>query len=344
MISIADIQLKQMFQSVILSVCLSIAMLSNVNAADESQPTADAQANGQALYAKVGDRGITVEEYNQTYQRTMRQRYYHSKPPEGELEAVRQEIADQLITRELLLMEAESLGLQVDKEGIEATLAQYDQRYASSPRWKEDRDKLLGSLKQKLEQDDLLRQIESRIKNITPPTEKQVRAYYQQNPEKFTEPMQQKLSLILLAVDPSSPNDVWQAAMDTGQELVKRLHDGADFAEFARTYSADVSAEKGGDMGYVHREMLSEAVEKSISELQPGQISEPIRTLQGVAILRLDDRKAERLREFADVRDRARKLWVREHSETAWTEYKQKLRLDTPVTVFNNAVNSDNDV
>ena len=268
-----------MFHSVILSVCLSIALLSNVNAADESQPTADAQADGQALYAKVGNRGITVEEYNQTYQRTMRQRYYHSKPPEGELEAVRQEIADQLITRELLLMEAESLGLQVDKEGIEATLAQYDQRYASSPRWKEDRVKLLGALKQKLEQDDLLRQIESRIKNITPPTEKQVKAYYQQNPEKFTEPMQQKLSLILLAVDPSSPNDVWQAAMDTGQELVKQIRNGADFAEFARTYSADVSAEKGGDMGYVHREMLSEAVEKSISELQPGQISEPIRTL-----------------------------------------------------------------
>lgn len=236
------------------------------------------------------------------------------------------------------------MGLMADQQNIESTLAKYDQRYANSPRWGEERVRLLGALKQKLEQDDLLRQIESRIRSIAPPTERQVKAYYQHNPEKFTEPMQQKLSLILLAVDPSSSNEVWQAAMDTGRELVKQLHEGADFAELARTYSGDVSAEQGGDMGYVHSEMLSEAVEKSINELQTGQISDPIRTLQGVAILRLDDRKAERLREFSDVRDRARKLWVREHGETAWSEYKQKLRLDTPVTVFVDTVNNDNDV
>ncbi len=79
-------------------------------------------------------------------------------------------------------------------------------------------------------------------------------------------------------------------------------------------------------MGYVHRDMLSEAVEKAIDELQPGQISDAIRTLQGVAILRLDDRKAEQLRDFADIRDRARKLWVREHSETAWSEFKAAVK------------------
>ena len=343
MFSIAS-QYKRLFQTAAASAaCMSLLFLSSVNAA-EALPAANSQSSGQALYAKVGDREITVDEYNQSYHRTVRQRYYHSKPPEAELDAVRKEVGDELITRELLLMEAARMGLTADQAGIEATLTQYDQRYADSPRWKEERVKLLGALKLKLEQDDLLKQIESRIKNITPPTEKQVKAYYQQNPDKFTEPMQQKLSLILLVVDPSSSNDVWQAAMDTGQELVKQLHEGADFAEFARMYSGDISAEKGGDMGYVHSEMLSEAVEKSINELQPGQISEPIRTLQGVAILRLDDRKAERLRAYADVRDRARKLWIREHSEMAWSEFKQKLRLNTPVTVFVNVVNSDNDV
>mgnify|MGYP001814215441 FL=1 len=343
MFSIANIRFKHLFHAAIAAACLSGVLLSNVNAAD-GPPAALSQTSGQALYAKVGDREITVDEYNQTYNRTVRQRYYHSKPPQEELAAVRQEIADELITRELLLLEASRSGLQPDEANIQATLEQYDQRYANSPRWKQDRSKLLAALKPKLEQDDLLRQLENRIKNIAPPTEKQVRAYYRQYPEKFTEPMQQKLSLILLVVDPSSSNEVWQAALDKGQELVEQLHKGADFAELARMYSGDVSAEQGGDMGYVHREMLSEAVEKAIDELQPGQISAAIRTLQGVAILRLDDRKAEQLRDFADVRDRARKLWVREHSETAWSEFKAQLRLDTPVTVFVNVANGDNDV
>lgn len=341
MFALNDVHFKHLFHTVIAAACLSL--LSNVNAAD-AVPAAQVQSSGQTLYAKVGDREITVDEYNQTYQRTVRQRYYHSKPPEAELVAVRQEIADELITRELLLLEAGRLGLQADESGIQATLEQYDQRYANSPRWKEESAKLLAALKLKLEQDDLLRQLESKIKNIAPPAEKQVKAYYEQYPEKFTEPMQQKLSLILLVVDPSSSNEVWQAALDKGRQLVAELNRGADFAELAQMYSGDVSAEQGGDMGYVHREMLSEAVEKTIDALQPGQISDAIRTLQGVAILRLDDRKAEHLREFAVVRERARKLWLREHSETTWSEFKARLRLDTPVTVFVNVANSDNDV
>ena len=343
MFSTSDIRFKDAFQVAIVSACLSLFLLSNVHA-DDVSPAVPGQTGGQALYAKVGDREITIDEYNQAYNRSIRQRFYHSKPPESELAAVRQEIADELITRELLLLEAGRSGLKPDEASIQATLDKYDQRYATSPRWKEDRIKLLAALKPKLEQDDLLAQLENKIKNVAPPTEKQLRAYYTENPDKFTEPMQQKLSLILLLVDPSSSKDVWQAALDKGKELVDELRKGADFEEYARTYSGDLSAEKGGDMGYVHREMLSEPVQTSIDALQPGQISDAMRTLQGVAILRLDDRKASHLRAYADIRDRARKLWVRDHSEAVWAEFKAKLRVDTPVTVFVNVANSDNDV
>lgn len=343
MYSIAETKCKHLFHLTVASLCLCVASLSNV-IADDEVPPARQQPSAQVLYAKVGDRDITVDEYNQAYYRTVRQRYYHSKPPEAELAAVRQEIGNELINRHLLLLEAKRLGMQADATSVEATLAQYDQRYAESPRWQQERVRLLGALKVKLEEDDLLRQLESKIRDISPPTEKQLMVYYQQNPDKFTEPMQQKLSLILLVVDPTSPPEVWQNAMDTGQELVRQLHDGADFAELAREYSGDVSAKQGGDMGYVHREMLSDAAQKAIDELLPGQMSEAIRTLQGVAILRLDDRKPERLREFSDVTDRVRKLWLREYSEKTWAEFKQKLRLDTPVTVFTDVANSDNDV
>lgn len=343
MFSITDIHAKHLLRFVFTAVCVSVVSQTHVFAADDTPAHIQAGGN-QGLYAKVGEREITINEFNQTYSRTVRQRYYHSKPPENELAAVRQEIADGLITRQLLLIEAEHQGLRADDKSIQATLQQYDERYADSPRWEEQRDMLLDSLKQKLIEDDLLRQLESKVRNIAPPTEEQLKSYYEQHPDKFTEPTQQKLSLILLVVDPSSPTDVWQAAMDKGKQLVTELNKGADFAEYARIYSGDVSAGQGGDMGYVHREMLSEAVQQSIDELQTGQITDAIRTLQGVAILRLDHRQPSRLREFADVRDRARKLWVREHSESAWDGFKAKLRIDTPVTVFVNVANSNSDV
>lgn len=343
MASIADVLIKGRIYRRVACVCLSIFMLSAVFAGDQAQPAQQA-SSGQALYARVGDHEITLDQYNQAYSRAVRQRFYHGRPPEAELAAVRKEIADELIARELLLIEAQRAGLQPDQKSIEATLEQYDQRYAASPRWRQQRADMLGALKVKLEQDDLLRQIESKVKNIAPPGNEQLEAFYQQNLDKFTEPMQMKLSLILLVVDPSSSSEVWQAALDSGNELVRQLKDGADFAELARTYSADVSAEKGGDMGYVHREMLSEAVQKAIDELEPGQITDAIRTLQGVAVLRLDDRQLERVRDYADVKERARDLWLREHSEAAWSRFKQKLLDGTPVTVFVDVVNNGNDV
>ena len=234
MASRADIRRDNLINGAIASVCLFLAVSSTAFAAD--QAVSAGQTPGvPALYAKVGDREITVEQYNQSFNRAVRQRFYHSKPPEAEIAAVRREVGDELITRELLLLEAERTNLQPDKERIQATLEQYDQRYAGSPRWEQERAGLLGALKIKLEQDDLLRQIESKVRNIAAPGEKQLKDFYEQNLDKFTEPMQMKLSLILLAVDPSAASDVWQAALDTGHELVSQLNDGTDFAELAFT-------------------------------------------------------------------------------------------------------------
>ena len=44
-------------------------------------------------------------------------------------------------------------------------------------------------------------------------TDDQIQAYYDANPDKFTEPRRQRVSVILLKVDPSSGSEAWQAAM-----------------------------------------------------------------------------------------------------------------------------------
>lgn len=326
----------------VMSICLSGFVFAADG--DVAETTATTSKQSQQLYAKVGDAVITVDEYNQSFQRTVRQRFYHSKPPEGELELVRKEVADELITRQLLLQETARLGIKPDQAAIEKTLDEYDQRYSNSARWKQQRDKLLMSLSKKLQEEDVLRQLEARVRNVAPPTDAQLKKYYQDNKQKFTEPMQEKLSLILLVVDPSSPRETWDAALAQGQSLVKDLKNGADFAELARTHSGDVSAKNGGDMGYVHREMLSEASQKIVDALKTGEISDAVRVLQGVAILRLDDLKPARLRDYNDVAERARGLWLRDKSEAAWKARKEQLKLDTPVTVYNEILNKDNDV
>jgi hypothetical protein len=54
-----------------------------------------------------------------------------------------------------------------------------------------------------------------------------------------------------------------------------------------------------------------------VDKLQPRQVSEPVQLLEGVAILRLDDRAVPVQRSFDQVKVRAAELWQREEAERA---------------------------
>jgi parvulin-like peptidyl-prolyl isomerase len=160
-----------------------------------------------------------------------------------------------------------------------------------------------------------------------------VRDYYQKNPDKFTTPERVHVSLILLQVDPSSPSAVWQGALEEGVAIVEKLREGTDFATLAALHSGDASAENGGDLGYIHKGMLAPEAQQAIDGLKPGELADPVRVLQGVAILRLEGRTEARLNPFAQVQERAGELLTRDNADSAWDSLATTLRQQTPVTI-----------
>jgi parvulin-like peptidyl-prolyl isomerase len=250
------------------------------------------------------------------------------------VDVVRQEVADQIVARALRLQEARRLGLKADNSAIQATLDSYDERYRNSPRWQAQRTEMLAVLGQRLEEEDLLRQLEKRIRDVEVPDRLQLEQYYKAYPEKFTEPAQQKVSVILLGVDPSSSTEVWDAAMTEAAGLVSELRAGADFAELARLRSADRSAQAGGDMGYLHAGMLSPAAQEVVDALDIGVVSDPVRLLKGIAIFRVSERRQARLRAYSDVEQRVRALSTRQRSDEAWEAFNRRLASTTPVHIY----------
>ncbi len=298
-------------------------------AATPAQP-ADARAAplepGGEVFAVVGEVVIRGEAYERAYYQAARQKFYHRKPPQGEVDNLRREVGDRLIHRVLLLAEAKRLGLQPDPSGIDKAIAEYDARYGQSAQWRERREALLPGLREHLAQKDLLEQIERRARSGPAPTEAQAKAYYAAHPEQFTEPAKSRLSAILLKVDPASPQVAWDKAREEAEQIVKRLRAGSDFAEMARLHSADRSAAKGGDLGYLHGGMLQEGMQKVVDALKPGEISAPVLVLEGIAIVRLVSREPAQRRAFADVKDRAAALWEREQSDARWSAFLARLR------------------
>lgn len=276
--------------------------------------------------AVVNGHKVTVEEYERAFAAVARQKFYHRTPPQGQVEQARREVAESLVERALILEEADRRGIAIDDAAIRQVLNGYESRYGAAPDWKAVRERALPQIERELGQQQRLAKVEALVRDLPAPAEAEVRAFYDANPALFTEPERIHVSVILLKVDPSAPKLVRDQAREEGRELRERLVKGVDFAEVARIRSSDASATKGGDLGYLHRGMLAEAVHKEIDGLAPGEISPSFDVLEGVTLFKLHERSSATLRDFESVKARAQDLLGRERADRGWKEFVAALR------------------
>lgn len=97
-------------------------------------------------------------------------------------------------------------------------------------------------------------------------------------------------------------------------------------------HSGDATAAAGGDTGFLHAGTLGAEVQSVIDGLAPGDMApEPIVVLEGVVLLRLEERQAERLRPLEDVEERAAGLWRREAEAEAMGRRVAALRASSQI-------------
>jgi parvulin-like peptidyl-prolyl isomerase len=313
-----------------LALCLLIGGIGMARATVAQEPPA---SPARAVFATVAGTVITQDDYANALIAAARSKFYHGKPPEGEVARLQRDVADKMVARVLLLREAERLGLQPDAAEVARAVQGYEQRYANSERWQQNRAQLLPGLVARLEQDDVLARLEKEVRGRARPDSVAAEAYYRSHPEKFTQPEQLRVSLIMLKVDPSAPASAWATAEEEARAIVKRLRDGADMAELARLHSSDASAKQGGDLGYLHAGMLPGGAEEVLKTMQPGQLGEPLRVLEGVAIVRLIDRKLAGLVTFESAKARAEELQLAEQKDALWEGFVAQLRKQTPAQI-----------
>ncbi|MBF0160991.1 MAG: peptidyl-prolyl cis-trans isomerase [Magnetococcales bacterium] len=293
----------------------------------------DKEASVDKPFAVVGDEVVPASLYLNALRQGVQNKFYHGSIPEGAMAKFQREVGRNLVERLLLLKEAKAQGIKPDMAEIGKIIAEYEQRYANAPRWQSEREKLLPSLTQELESQSVLKQLEKSVRTLPDPPLADVQAYYDEHPNKFTKPMNQQLSLILLKVDPSAGGAAWKEAQAEAERVVAKIKSGSDFSELAKIHSGDPSAATGGLLAHAHAGTLSPEIEKSLEKLEPGAITDPIMVLEGVAIFRLESRNPPVKVDFDKARERAQDLLMRERAEAAWATFKQQLWQQTPVQI-----------
>ena len=114
--------------------------------------------------------------------------------------------------------------------------------------------------------------------------------------------------------------------LEAAEEILKELEKGADFAALAREHSIDqVSAKKGGDLGYWQRGRMVGASARKIFSMKVGETSEPFQSKQGYHIIRImDDRPVGFEAQKSKIEERIRRRKLKEKSRTYVEDLKEK--------------------
>jgi peptidyl-prolyl cis-trans isomerase C len=98
----------------------------------------------------------------------------------------------------------------------------------------------------------------------------------------------------------------------------------ADFAEYARKYSQDVQASKGGDLGWFPPKwVFEESFSRAAFALKIGQISDVVQTDYGLHLIKVTDRKAGEKSEYAKVKEAVREFCTEDLRQQVLAEQRR---------------------
>lgn len=118
--------------------------------------------------------------------------------------------------------------------------------------------------------------------------ELEIRATQERIAANATRPQYQISEIFLPAESEQEFADMQQGAA----RLLQEMQRGAPFPLVARQFSQAPSAAQGGDIGWIAANELAPELQPVAAQLQPGQVSLPIRTPTGVYIIAMRDRRA----------------------------------------------------
>lgn len=135
---------------------------------------------------------------------------------------------------------------------------------------------------------------------------------------------------ILITIDQTTPEPVAKKKIE---EIQTRLKVGEAFDSLARTYSQDPgSAANGGSLGWVPEGVMVPEFEQAMVTLPTGVVSQPIRSVFGYHLVRVDGKQDVDAKDVA-LRQQAQQMITGQRAGQVYQEMMQQLRKDAHIEV-----------
>lgn len=253
----------------------------------------------------------------------------------GTIEKMGQKILDQLIDMEILLQESQKQKIQITDTSVADHLAKFKARFPSAEAYEKALKELNISetdLKEKTMKGLAVQKlIEKQVTSKIEISDADRRGFYDSNPNFFEQPEQVEARHILIKSDPKDEKAQQEKALEKIKEAQQQVKAGEDFADLAKKYSEGPSGKNGGDLGYFGRGQMVKPFEDAAFGLEPGQISDIVKTRFGYHLIMVTGKKAARTIPYEEVKEKIGPHLKQQKSSESIKVYIEKLKKEVKI-------------
>ncbi len=244
------------------------------------------------IVAVVNGEIITLSELNK-YEKVTQM----GQPDMPKGRGMQRQLLSQLIDKKIIEQEAENMDIVISEREIDRAinniLAEGEITLSTLQAMLQEQgisfSEYRQALREEMIQSEVIgRKVQSRI-NITGDD---VKRYYEKNIKGNNKGGRRyRIQQIVLFAQPGAETGETEKAEMMIKDIKRQLDKGEDFGMLASMYCQGPAAQQGGDMGYFYKGELMPEIESAALALEPGQVSDIIRTGVGFHIIRLVDKQ-----------------------------------------------------
>ena len=284
--------------------------------------------SAQATIALVNDEAIRVSDLLALLPETdPEQPDETGRTSPEERAALSRAFLEQLIEQEMLLQEAARLKIKITEKELTARMAQYREEMSKEAflEMLAEQNLSIEDLKQDTRRGLLIEKLLNRLpaenggKTLDIP-ETAVQAYYERHRQRWQIDVELKLRQILVKTQ------------EEAEGIYLSILEGGDFDALAKTHSKQSQAGEDGDLGYLQQGETPIEFDP-LFQLEVGKVSHVIKTPFGYHIVKIEDRREQRLLSYEAVREKIYKVLLDQRREAAYALWMSKLKERTEVRI-----------
>ena len=253
------------------------------------------------------------------------------------------QVVESMIVERAQLQLAKEMGVRVDDRTLDATIGRIAEGQKMSVQELRNQMEKEGlpysQFREDIRNEIMMQRLrEHEVDSKIQISEAEVDTYLAASKAAAAEKVEMELSQILVRVPENASPEQIAARRARAEEVMRQLRTGADFAKTAATYSDAPDALKGGDIGWRDPDRLPPVFAGELRKLQPGQVTQIIKTNVGFHILKMSNKRslAESNDKAVVQQTHARHILIKPTPTMTEGEVKRKL-LELKEKMANNA-------